>query len=201
MNRTRQLNTAKKCSVPTCESMRRCGEFCGAHYSKWRKYGDPTAQIATTANGAAAEFLEKAKIHRGSECLVWPFYKDARGYGRLRSRQNLGTSFVHRTICWHRHGAPPSPEHSACHNCNNSSCVNGDHLRWDTRVGNMQDKFAAGTMPLGERVFTAKLKADDIPVIRALHGKVPQHIVAQQFGVTREQISSIQRRKAWRHIS
>lgn len=52
----------------------------------------------------------------------------------------------------------------------------------------------------GEANWRAKLTAEDVQVIRRLHPDVSMSQLAILYGVTKENISSIVRRKTWRHV-
>lgn len=94
---------------------------------------------------------------------------------------------------------------------NNMECCHGDgnaknnelsNLRWDTRSENQLDSVRHGTKPQGSNHYRAKLKPEDIPVIRKLiaEGKSLSSI-GRQFKVPAIAISCVRDRITWKHVS
>ncbi len=81
------------------------------------------------------------------------------------------------------------------HLCNNPAGVTPDHLVPGTPAENMQDYIKA----TGDaREIRPKLTSDEVNRIRELYAQGhPQHRLADQFGVCRQQISRIVRGKSW----
>jgi len=82
------------------------------------------------------------------------------------------------------------------HLCRNRGCVCPAHIEPVTSSVNSQ----RGILDRGETKFGAKLTAADIPVIRALRGRMRQIDLARQYGVSPTMISAIQRGKKWAHM-
>lgn len=79
------------------------------------------------------------------------------------------------------------------HSCGNghTGCVNPNHLRWDTRTGNLSDKLIHGTHNRGEKSPVSKLTNQEVEKIRALLSVKTQAEIALMFGVTQSNISKI----------
>lgn len=107
-----------------------------------------------------------------------------------------------RLMCTWVHGDPPDPSLDSAHDCGrgHEGCVNGRHLRWDTRAGNLADMMAHGTAVLGEARHNAKLTRDDVREIRRLLSTMSQHSVAKRFSVSVATINLIHLRKNWRWL-
>lgn len=75
-----------------------------------------------------------------------------------------------------------------------------DNLRWDTRKNNHADKWKHGTQPVGEKIHCAKLTEAAVREIREQQGKTRGVDLARKFGVSKNLVSQIQHRKAWRWI-
>lgn len=136
----------------------------------------------------------------GDECLIWPFAKFTNGYGHIADTN--GDYLVHRMVCEIVNGPPPDPSYLARHLCGKGreGCCNPKHLAWGTSSQNQADKLAHGTMPVGDRSHLAKLTEADALEIIGLRGTVPQHVLANRFGVQQSAISRIQSGKRWAHL-
>jgi len=93
-----------------------------------------------------AEFrLARFQIKRGpDECWGWTGCHNGVGYAKMtfHKRQILATHLALESA-----GRPrPSPQHVACHSCDNPICTNPAHLWWGTEKENMQDASAKGRL-------------------------------------------------------
>jgi hypothetical protein len=84
----------------------------------------------------------------------------------------------------------------ACHTCNNSKCVNPDHLYWGSSEDNMRDKIMAG------HGYKQVLSANDVKNIRDLKrrgaGNKP---LAQVYNVSNSMINRIVNGKRWHWLA
>lgn len=134
------------------------------------------------------------------DCLPWPFYRNAGGYGRFRSGgvKHIASRFVCE-LFW---GKPPTPKHEAAHSCGNGNegCVNPWHLSWKTLAENQQDRATHGTDNGGERNGRVILTENDVRCIRALRGTMLQKDIALMFGVSPRTISNIMHYEIWKDL-
>lgn len=126
--------------------------------------------------GEAETFLASAVGRRTEDCILWPFAKTPKGYGRYKS------TYAHRLACTLRHGKPSALGMDAAHNCHQPSCINGNHLRWDTRAGNLADMVSDGTDRRGCKSPDAVLTAEQVGRIRACEAGMA--LLASEFGVS-----------------
>ena len=92
------------------------------------------------------------------------------------------------------------------HKCDRPTCVNPDHLFLGTHQDNVRDMVSKGRHklppfripPKGEQQWAAKLTAPQVLAIRADQRRY-KHI-AEEYGVSKDLISSIRTRRLWRHI-
>jgi hypothetical protein len=85
------------------------------------------------------------------------------------------------------------------HKCDNRKCCNPSHLFLGTNLDNIADKLAKGRQARGESSALAKLRARDIPIIRAMAREgVSQGKIARVFGVTLQAIWCVVKGKTWR---
>ena len=148
--------------------------------------------------GTLRRFAEKALLHEGHDCLIWPF-KLRHGYGYLAVGQKMyvASSFV----CEKAHGNRPTPAHHAAHSCGHAACVNPRHISWKTPAENNADKVAHGTDNRGEKHYRAKLTAKAVLEIWALHGTMTQEKIAERYGVTRGAVSRVICGGTWLSVS
>lgn len=121
--------------------------------------------------GEIAAFIEKAVAYTGNDCLPWPYVLSVYGYGAIHASGGLRT-LAHRVICERVHGPAPEGKPSAAHSCGNRACVAPAHLRWASQKENAADSITHGTIARGAKLPHTRLKAHDIPRIRALASKM-----------------------------
>lgn len=151
------------------------------------------------------------KVDRGdlNQCWPWIAHVDRHGYG--------GFSLGGKTIKSHRVSAAIDGRDPGAlcvlHSCDNPPCCNPHHLFVGTQTENIADATAKGRMargdtngnrtkpesrPRGESHTNAKLTEANVAVIRS--SEKPQHLLANEFGVSVTTISYVQNRKKWRHV-
>lgn len=108
---------------------------------------------------------------------------------------------IHVLMCSAWHGPKPSPLHEAAH-------WNGDrldnvplNLRWATPTEQALDKHRHGTTVRGEASLQAKLTEADVRAIRVRYAPGLASALGLEFGVTKENIYHIVKRRAWRHVA
>ena len=97
-------------------------------------------------------------------------------------------------------GAIP-PEFHVCHTCDNPACFNPEHLFLGTPADNAHDRDAKGrgNLPVGEEHHAAKLDEASVREIRTSSSSGPE--LSRRFGVTRQEIYHVRKRRCWRHVS
>jgi hypothetical protein len=189
------------CTVSNCGKTAVARGFCGAHYYRWQKHGDPLG--GRIPNGEAARYLREVVLaYEGDECLAWPYLKNAEGYG-LINRPSGNVAIVSRIVCEETNGPPPTPNYDAAHSCGrgNQGCVTKRHLSWKTRLENVADAIEHGTYSAGERSGRAKLNWESVRQIRALGGTMRQADIGAQFGVGYRTVGRILAGSIWQDQS
>ena len=182
------------CSIDGCGKKHEARGWCRAHYRRWIAHGDPLG--GGTSLGEPLAFLESTVLSfGGDECLPWPYGADRKGYGKVW--YNRETRLVHRIVCEHEHGPPPTPEHHAAHLCGKGhlGCCNRKHLEWKTPAENQADRLAHGTSNRGSRNRQTKLTEAHVLEIRSSARSYRE--LAEEFGVSESLISLIKLRKTW----
>ena len=92
------------------------------------------------------------------------------------------------------------------HKCDNPSCIAIAHLEPGTQRDNVHDMLKRGRAKpsAGEGHCSAKLTADQVREIRrryvpGVYGKGP-HVLAKEFGVSKQSIQSLLKGKTWRTV-
>ncbi len=146
-----------------------------------------------------------AHIHDSDKCWEWSGATDAYGYGALTA--NGKTLKSHRVIYEVLFGKIKK-NLSVCHRCDNTKCVNPNHLFVGTHAENMRDMVQKGRLTniraRGEDSAQAKLKNKDVLEIRKLYRPYSRMfgapVLAKKFGVSPTMIKYIVKRKNWIHI-
>lgn len=147
-----------------------------------------------------------AKVEKGDGCWLWSGSRLPEGYGCFWDGTYRSTTphrprivRAHRWLYAHLHG-PIGAGMEVCHSCDNTSCVNPEHLFLGTHAENMRDMVRKGRADnRGDRNGRAKLSAEDIATIRREStGRWGEGMeFARRFGVTSATISKVIRGDTW----
>lgn len=154
------------------------------------------------------ELLERfwSKVDRGDPEDCWPWIAGlADGYGWFGFGPPRGNQRAHRLVWEFTNGAIPDGLY-VCHECDNRSCCNPEHLWLGTHLDNIRDMCAKGRAyrgprPRGEAHPGAKLTAPRVVEIRRrVAAGERQWDLSREFGITQSLISLIVNRKIWRSV-
>lgn len=148
-----------------------------------------------TSNLTPWAIKDKVRIIKGTPQTI-------KGYYRVTCRHPEGvvTKALHRLVLEAFVG--PCPEGmEACHWDDDPINNKLSNLRWDTKEGNIKDKFRNGLVLKGSQVTQSKLTDEIVMQIwqRLAQGET-QKYVGQRFDVSHSMISRIQRGESWKHI-
>lgn len=150
-------------------------------------------------------FNEKIEVSDNS-CWTWRGARHSpRGYGSfgLSKQDNWRVVKAHKFSYFLHKGSIPS---GACvmHTCDNTMCVNPNHLMLGTHQDNMRDRNSKGRQARlkGESNGNSKLTTKNVLNIRKLYslGEYSFKDLAKKFKVSKKLILNIVHRKAWKHV-
>lgn len=136
-------------------------------------------------------------------CWLWTAGGHRFGYGTITILQ---VSYTTHRFSYLIHHGELVPYLNVNHTCHVPACVNPRHLYQGTQLENMQDAKRAGRMRYpaprrGSESPHAKLNEEQVISIRtkSAAGETSTDL-AQEFGVTRQNIRHIVTRKNWKHL-
>jgi len=147
-----------------------------------------------------------SRVDRSGECWYWTGRLNSDGYG---SFDVGGTSMLAHRASWTLHRGPVPAGMHVLHSCDkvgdradkkSRRCVRPEHLYLGTHQRNMRDMAERGraNRPLGERNPRARIRAADVPGIRARWAAGARQVdLAAEYGVRQTTISAIVRGETW----
>lgn len=150
---------------------------------------------------AAGRFDSLWQLDAATGCHNWQGARAAR-YGFLYVGR---VRWLAHRFSYARSKGPINPGQCVCHSCDNTFCVNPEHLWLGSQQDNLEDMRLKGRGGInglkGEDVGTSKLTANQVREIKtALAAGGTQTAIANQFGVTQAAISLIKLGIRWGHI-
>ncbi len=143
------------------------------------------------------------------KCWEWQAGKRSHGYGRfnLTISKNRDKGFIASRIAYFIQNKKDPIGKVILHACDNTLCVNPNHLKEGTHKDNTQDMLKKGRgkkIPFfvkGESHPDAKLTTKKVLEIREKHSKgMNQFELSREYGVTQPCISRIVTHNTWNHI-
>jgi hypothetical protein len=135
-----------------------------------------------------------------SGCWLWCGTTNGR-YPQLKIKKK--NVYAHRLSCESVYG--PLGELSALHKCDNTFCVNPDHLYPGTQKQNVEDCRSRGRLSGGAKIPQkgserplAKLTENEALEIKNSNEK--GIVLARKFGISPGIVSQIRSGKRWKHI-
>ncbi len=146
-----------------------------------------------------------SKVDKSNECWIWmgslaSTRRGHKGYGNFTIAKGK-SALAHRFAYELTYGPIPKGMY-ICHRCNDSHCVNPEHLYVGTPQDNVNDREVAGHSAKGARVAGSKLIESQVREIREKYnrGGVTFSELADEYGVRSSSIYQVIKRLSWKHI-
>jgi hypothetical protein len=147
---------------------------------------------------ALERFEDKCIPEPNTGCWLWTGCLKIRNpdYGQFFIDGN--NDFAHRAS-YRLHKGKILKGMVICHSCDNSICVNPDHLFVGTQADNMADRSRKKRGYKNGAYFGARITADTAAKIKK--SKLTLRATAKEFGVSFSNVYSIRNGHTWRHLS
>lgn len=138
-----------------------------------------------------------SKIIKTKTCWIWKASFREGGYGQFRFR---GTTARANRVSYILFVGDIPKGKFVLHTCDNTKCVNPEHLFIGDHFDNMKDMFKKGRNPnlKGDKHPRSKLKPNDILAIRRDNRTYRE--IAKTYGIDGSHVSDIKNFKTWKHI-
>lgn len=187
------------CSIPGCDNTKIMARgWCGPHYKRWYRHGDPLAQVNRRApDGSTPEqrlayvgYTVEARRPNLTPCWIWSGLTDKGGYGRLWDGERVQAA--HR-LAYQLWVGEIAASENVCHQCDVRLCINPDHLFPGDDAANMADMVNKERSDNGERRWSHKLTDEQVQAIRSAYTgeRGQQTRLAEQYGVRQSHIHAI----------
>lgn len=191
--------TDRICSIEGCNNVHASRGWCGTHYSRWKKHGDPLIHGSRIIGDDLARFWSHVDQRDPDGCWPWTGTPDKDGYGLIRvdGRTWRATRWIFGQV----NDEPLAPDEMARHTCDNPPCVRPDHLLRGTALENSADQVERDRSLRGERHNMARLNADAVRGIRIRHARgETQRAIAAGLDVSEATVWLIVHGKTWIHV-
>ena len=159
--------------------------------------GSKATQFKLTTKSLWDRFHESYIPEPNSGCWLWIKGVDSKGYGRLLLQPRGKMVLAHRVSYRLHYG---DTEKFILHQCDNSYCVNPEHLYAGTQADNVRDRTVRNRAADQRGEKGSNVKLTDAQALAIRSDIRSQRIIALAYGISQTSVSNIKHRKTWRHI-
>lgn len=151
---------------------------------------------------AIDRFIKKVKI---ADSGCWEWMGSRWGYcGNIPKAYGVisveGKNYsAHRWIYSYVNNKQLDKDTYICHRCDNTLCVNPNHLFEGNVQDNIDDRNIKNRQAKGEKHGGAKLTEQDVIEIRS--NKIDSKVMAEKYNVHRDTIYKIRSGDSWKHLN
>ncbi|MFE2998000.1 HNH endonuclease signature motif containing protein [Nocardia sp. NPDC059246] len=187
------------CTVVSCNKAEVNNRgWCWAHYTRWRRYGDPEELSYRKGRTPDERFWEYVEKKSDTECWIWVGGKLTDGYGSFRIDNR--SKPAHRWL-WERNNGPIPSGLVVRHKCDTPACVNPNHHELGTPADNSRDAVVRHRTASGSKNGSSKLTEVKVRQIKAeISAGDTQQVIAHRHGVTAGCVSHIATGRTWGHV-
>ena len=178
----------KTCIIEGCENYKKYNPgICRKHYLRMKRHGS----YGDSRKSLKDRFLAKIELIPFSTCWWWIGGTNSNFYGQIRVGDKMDSA--HR-VSFELYKEKIPSGLNILHSCDNTVCVNPDHLRVGTQQENMTDMIL-------KRRKSTKLNEVQVLEIRSLgNSGLSFRKIGAMYGVGETAVGRIVSGKSWRHV-
>ncbi len=171
-------------------------QLCATHYKQAQRAGTLLQQKAPNM----ADHFHRRYAVQKSGCWEWIAGFNNRGYGVIHLPGPEHTQIRAHQYSYTLHKGRIPKGKFVLHSCDNSKCVNPNHLRLGNHLENMADAVIRQRTAKGETNGNTVTSEAAVKAIRHAYPTESLATLAKRHGISRATVYQIVNRVTWKHI-